>query len=376
MVEITTPDPLPPGTVGQPYHLELRAAHGIPPYSWSTANGELPYGLALDDGGLVAGVPKAEVILSVQVCVQDSAEPAPQSARKWLNIVIRPAGRFLITTAELPPAKQNTSYRTALAATGGAPPYVWSVDRDSLPVGIELDATTGTLAGTPASPGSSSCEFEVTDDAGNHAARTLPLTVLGELGVTTTDLPAAMDQRPYDVTLRAGGGAPPYTWAVATGALPAGIELDAVTGRLSGTPQSTGTCAVSFTVTDSQQSHASSATIPLTVAPTACLATITSFTGRVEVVVPDVRNRVIVSWQTEGAAVVYFDREVGQFANPGPSGRVSIEYRTSISGPIDPPVLPGTITCVDQYGLSVLAPIRRAVDASRSAVPGRSRSTP
>ncbi|WP_346534327.1 Ig domain-containing protein [Micromonospora sp. DPT] len=357
MLEITTTDPLPPGTAGQPYQLQLQAANGTPPYSWSLVSGELPYGLALDNEGLISGTPKAEVIRSVQIGVQDTSWPVPQSAQTWLNIVIRPAGQLLITTTQLPQAQQNIAYRVALAATGGVPPYVWSVGDGTLPPGLQLDGTTGALAGTPTAPGSSSCEFTVTDGAGSHATRTLTLTVVGEVKVTTTELPAAMAQRPYDVTLQASGGTPPYRWALATGALPAGIQLEAATGRLTGRPDSPGSCAGSFTVIDSQQSEAISATIPLTVAPTACLARIDSFTMHTEVVTPDVQDRVTVSWQTQGAAAVSFDTEVGPFTHPGTSGRVSIQYRDSIAGPIDPPVTPNTIVCVDQYGLSVSASI-------------------
>ncbi len=358
MVEITTPDPLPPGTAGQPYHLQLQAADGTPPYSWSIASGELPYGLTLDNGGLISGTPQAEAILSsVQIGVQDTWWPVPQSAWKWLTIVIRPAGQLVITTTQLPPAQQNTRYGAVLAATGGVPPYVWSIDSGTLPAGIQLDTTTGTLAGTPAAPSSSPCEFGVTDGAGSHATRMLTLSVVGGFEVTTTQLPAAMVQRPYDVTLQASGGVPPYRWAVATGALPDGIHLDAATGRLYGTGEIPGSYPLSFTVTDSQQSHATSETLALVVIPTACLAKINSFTIHTEVVIPDVRDRVTVSWRTANAAVVSFDTGVGQFVNPGPSGMVSIEYRDSIVGPIDPPVTPNTITCVDQYGLSISAGI-------------------
>ena len=63
----------------------------------------------------------------------------------------------LLTTA-LPPTGGNKSYYFIPAATGGAPPYTWSIPSGSLPSGLALDPTTGLLSGTvsPSAVGASS----------------------------------------------------------------------------------------------------------------------------------------------------------------------------------------------------------------------------
>ena len=56
---------------------------------------------------------------------------------------------------------------------------------------------------------------------------------------------------PYQVTLSASRGVPPYTWSVWPGdQLPPGLALDSKTGMLSGTPSSTDSIAFGIVVTD------------------------------------------------------------------------------------------------------------------------------
>jgi hypothetical protein len=92
------------------------------------------------------------------------------------------------------------------------------------------------------------------------------LTVVpGPLTITTTSLPAATVGVAYSATLAATGGTPPYTWSIASGALPAGLTLAPSTGQISGTATATGTSSFTATVTAGAQ-HVSHA-LGLTVEP-------------------------------------------------------------------------------------------------------------
>ncbi|HLY20309.1 MAG TPA: putative Ig domain-containing protein, partial [Bryobacteraceae bacterium] len=68
-------------------------------------------------------------------------------------------------------------------------------------------------------------------------------------------LPAANIGTAYSQTLTAVGGAGGYTWAVTSGSLPVAITLNAATGALSGTPQSSAQNAT-FTVTATDKNSA------------------------------------------------------------------------------------------------------------------------
>jgi len=55
---------------------------------------------------------------------------------------------------------------------------------------------------------------------------------------------------PYHGVVVASGGTAPYTFAITSGALPAGLTLDAATGEITGTPTESGTFVITFEVTD------------------------------------------------------------------------------------------------------------------------------
>ncbi len=66
------------------------------------------------------------------------------------------------------------------------------------------------------------------------------------LTITTTTLPNGQTGVTYSQTLAATGGIAPLTWSISVGPLPAGLNLAAATGVISGTPSATGT--FNFTV--------------------------------------------------------------------------------------------------------------------------------
>jgi len=79
------------------------------------------------------------------------------------------------------------------------------------------------------------------------------------LGITTANLPDGTAGKPYNYNLRASRGTAPFTWSV-TPALPAGLTLDASTGRISGTPTAASAkSSYRFTVKDSATPPESSA---------------------------------------------------------------------------------------------------------------------
>ncbi|MGH3132923.1 MAG: putative Ig domain-containing protein, partial [Gaiellaceae bacterium] len=160
-----------------------------------------------------------------------------------------------ITTASLPDATVGVAYSETLQATGGTPPYTWSLDSGVLPAGLSLDASTGAITGTPTAAGTSPFTALVTDNAAQSDTQALSITVdpapVVPPTITTTSLPDGTVDVAYSETLQATGGTPPYTWSLDSGALPAGLTLDASTGAVTGTPTAAGTSPFTVRVTDS-----------------------------------------------------------------------------------------------------------------------------
>jgi hypothetical protein len=102
------------------------------------------------------------------------------------------------------------------------------------------------------------------------------------LSVSTSSLPQGQVGASYSTPLAATGGTPPYHWALASGALPAGLTL-AASGTITGTPSAAtnaNVALIGLKVTDSGSPAQSSArTLSLTIAPSALVVTTTSLAG-------------------------------------------------------------------------------------------------
>ena len=165
---------------------------------------------------------------------------------------------LLVTTTSLPNAAVGLAYSAMLGASGGLPPYSWSVIAGALPGGVSLDAGTGAVAGIPGSAGTSSFTVQAADSRApaGTASQPLQITVMAAphdpLVVTTSTLPSARKSRSYSAALAATGGQPPYVWSISAGSLPVGLTLDASSGLISGKPRVTGTASFTVSVSDSQ----------------------------------------------------------------------------------------------------------------------------
>jgi hypothetical protein len=68
-----------------------------------------------------------------------------------------------LATTALPAGTAGTAYTATLPATGGTPPYTWSVTAGSLPRGLRLSQATGVISGKPKQPGTTKFTITVTD---------------------------------------------------------------------------------------------------------------------------------------------------------------------------------------------------------------------
>lgn len=155
-------------------------------------------------------------------------------------------------------------------ASGGA------VDRytivPALPTGLSLDADSGAITGTPTAE-SVSAVYTVTaqNKAGSATARLeIEVRSVGAAPVMLSYREAAVTYtagQPITANAPTSSGGPIAAYSV-TPALPAGLSLDAQTGIISGTPTTT-TPTATYTVTGSNVTGSTTATLQITVQPAA-----------------------------------------------------------------------------------------------------------
>lgn len=136
-----------------------------------------------------------------------------------------------------PIGMEGEPYAYAFVAEGGLPPYTWTAEGD-VPPGLAVTAD-GRLEGTPTAEGPYG--FTVAAEDANGSTGEAGVTVTIEPAVegvhitTSSPLPEAEEGEPYQLQIEAAGGTPPYAWLINSGALPAGLRMEA-TGLIAGTP--------------------------------------------------------------------------------------------------------------------------------------------
>lgn len=173
---ITTTSPLPNGVVNQAYSKTFAATGGTGALTWTSISA-LPNGLTLSLGGVLSGTPQtgSEELYNISVTVTDSTTPVAQSDTKPFALTITAAPLPpTITTTSLPNGTVGTSYNQSLAATGGTPPYTWSVLSGSL-APLTLSAA-GVISETPTAATTLTFTVRVTD--ANNLTATQPLSII------------------------------------------------------------------------------------------------------------------------------------------------------------------------------------------------------
>jgi hypothetical protein len=169
----------------------------------------------------------------------------------WVDVVFQAATAPSLTGIAITPANPTlaTGSSQQLTATGtynnGTTQNVtsqvaWKSSNTAVATVNSAGAATAVATGTSG----------VSATMSGLTATTLLTVKASSIAITTTSLPAASLNVAYTGTLAATGGVSPYTWSITSGALPAGLTLNATTGAITGTPTTSSSSIFTVTVTD------------------------------------------------------------------------------------------------------------------------------
>ncbi len=176
---------LPAAELHAQYSASVVAQGGVPPLTWILSPlGALPPGISFNTStGQFSGIPTTTGTFNFTVQVHDSALPTNQVAPPAplpLSITVEQPGPLQITTSSLANGTTAAGYSAPLNATGGVPPYTWSITQGQLPAGLSLTTnadSTGTISGTPILVGTSNFTIAVTDSEIPAVTQTAPYAI-------------------------------------------------------------------------------------------------------------------------------------------------------------------------------------------------------
>ena len=275
---VITTDELPDGTVGTIYSKSVTLSADSSYWSWNISAGSLPPGLNLRSYSstkniVIVGTPTNEGTYTFTLTASNGDIEVSKDFTLKISQA-EPIVTITITKSSLASGTTSSSYTDM--PTANVSDVTWSVSSWTLPSGLSLNASTGTITGTPSQSGNYT--FTVKAEKGTASA-TKQYTV-NIAGSTVTP-----DQSPSDIptptqttiiitksSLASGTAGANYTdmltsntsgvtWSVSSGTLPAGLNLNASTGTITGTPSTSGR----YTFTVKAESGAASATKQYTI---------------------------------------------------------------------------------------------------------------
>jgi hypothetical protein len=194
-----------------------------------------------------------------------AADSANLTTTRSLSLTVNPQSLSITTSRQLPDARLNQPYTLSIAASGGQPPYQWSMNGQ--PTGLTINSTTGQITGTPTAAGNFGIAITVRDGAlANFSDRfTLAVNLPSGPGATVSGLPATAapaqqytlqiqtdsaypapisgqvilsfspDTGPADRTIQFSTGGTTATFDIPVGSTTASAPLAIQTGTVSGT---------------------------------------------------------------------------------------------------------------------------------------------
>jgi hypothetical protein len=227
------------GIVGTQYSpTMIIAGGGLAPYSFSSLPKPPVPGMTLSSGGVLAGTPATAGSYTFTVTATDSTGVCSGISDYTISISC-PAITVTNPTGSSGPA--CVLFSQTFTSTGGVAPIAFSTD-STLPAGLDLDQSSGVLAGSPAEHGIFPIVVKATDANGcigtgpsYQLEVTCPTITVTNPAIATGTIGTAFSQ-----TFSQSGSVCPTVFSIRSGTLPTGLTLNPTTGCLQGTPTQTG----------------------------------------------------------------------------------------------------------------------------------------
>lgn len=228
------------------YSRTFTGSGGHTPYVWGAVN--LPPGLSLNTStGVVTGTPTTAGLYASRITMTDAL-----GYQVYHDALVEIAAALQISGSYSATGTRNVVYPDFNpVTTGGYPPRTFTISAGSLPGGLNLDSTNGSITGTPATQGNYSATLRATDQDGSFVTLAFNVEIAGDMSLTgglnsRGTIGVAYSGDNLGVT----GGTAPYSWSISSGSIPPGLSMNTSTGDFSGTPTTAGTYNFTVRATD------------------------------------------------------------------------------------------------------------------------------
>ena len=226
----------------------------------------LPAGLSLNTStGVISGTPTAVTATATYTV---TATNTGGSSSATLTLTVNPQ----LPAISYSPSTNSYPINTAISSltptnTGGAAAN-WSIST-ALPAGLSFDTTTGIISGTPTTVTATATYTVTATNVTGSATTTVTITVTPQPPIIGYSPSANIYVINTAITnwIPTNTGGTSTSWSISP-SLPAGLSFDTTTGTISGTPTAL-SAITTYTVTATNAGGSCSATIKITVNPSA-----------------------------------------------------------------------------------------------------------
>ncbi len=249
-------------TVTVPYSFTVTANGAPSTITFSVSAGSLPPGLSLNGTtGEISGTATSPGSYTFTISASNGVSP---NATATYSMTSFPAVAPTITSGPPSNGAQGAAYSHTVTASGTGP-ISYSVTSGTLPNGLTLDSTTGTISGTPTTGGSFTFAVAATNVAGLDS-KTYTVDIVTAPIITSPPPANGTTGVAYSHTVTATGTGP-ITFSISSGSLPNGLTLNPTTGVISGTPTTAGPFSFQVSATNTAGSDTKNYSLAIVAAP-------------------------------------------------------------------------------------------------------------